>query len=415
MPGPLEGYKVIDVSAMLSGPWAADLLGDQGAEVIKVEAPGKGDHTRRLQHSNGGLAATFININRSKRALSLDLKHPRGKEVLIRLAGDADVFVQNFRPGVVERLGIGYEALQAVNPRLVYLSISGFGEKGPLAHQRAYDPIVQALSGLTTIQAGSDDQRPRLVRTVLPDKLTSITAAQAVTAALLARERTGRGQHIRLSMLDAVLAFLWVSDMGGQTFVHKPVEPQKAASFIDLIYETREGYMTVSAMGDREWEGLCRAVGHTEWMEDPRFKTPGLRDENADERLKLIQGALLEKTAAQWLPLLEAHDVPCAPALTRSQVVEHPQVAASGILMEYEHPTAGRLRQARPAARFEGTPVGPPRGAPRLGEHSAEILLEIGYSQSEITALRADGVIGEAQGKEDGGVAIEAGDAASGD
>ncbi|MCH7477390.1 MAG: CoA transferase [SAR324 cluster bacterium] len=395
MPGPLEGFKIIDVSAMLSGPWAADILGDQGAEVIKVETPGSGDHTRRLRNRMGGLTSTFININRSKRSITLNLKSDEGREVLHRLVADADVFLQNFRPGVVERLGIGYDDLRAVNPRLVYVSISGFGEKGPYAGQRVYDPIVQALSGLTTIQAGADNQRPSLVRTVLPDKLTSVTASQAITAALLARERNGTGQHIRLSMLDAVLAFLWVSDMGGQTFVDSPVEPQKAASFIDLIYETREGYMTVSAMGDMEWEGLCRAVGHPEWLEDERFKTPALRDENVNERLELTQSALREKTAREWLDILAEHDVPCAPALTRSEVIEHPQVVASGILMESDHPVAGRLRQTRPAARFEGTPTGTPRGAPRLGEHNAEILRELGYDQEAIDGLRARGAIGD--------------------
>ena len=395
MAGPLDGFKIIDISAMLSGPWATDILGDQGAEVIKVEQPGSGDHTRRLRNLSGGLASTFLNINRSKRSITLNLKSDRGKDVLRKLVSGADVFVQNFRPGVVERLGIGYDDLRAVNPRLVYVSISGFGEKGPFAQRRVYDPIVQALSGLTTVQAGADDKRPTLVRTVLPDKLTAITASQAITAALLARERIGRGQHVRLSMLDSVLAFLWASDMGGQTIVDRPVAPQEAASFIDLIYETRDGYITVAAMGDNEWEGLCRAVGHPEWLDDKRFKTPALRDENVNERLELTQSALMEKTADEWLDILPEHDVPCAPALTRHQVIEHPQVVASEVLIVSDHPVAGRLRQTRTAARFEGTPPGPPRGAPRLGEHTSEILLELGYSRAAIGSLRAQGAIGE--------------------
>ncbi|MEE8396446.1 MAG: CoA transferase [bacterium] len=394
MPGPLEGFRIIDLSTMVSGPWGTDMLGDQGADVIKVEAPGFGDHTRRLQNRSGGMSATFLNINRSKRSLALNLKSAEGREILVRLAGGADVLVQNFRPGVVERLGVGYDDLCEANPRLVYLSISGFGEKGPFAGQRVYDPIVQALSGLTTVQAGADERRPQLVRTILPDKLTAVTACQAVTAALLARERTGRGQHIRLSMLDSVLAFLWASDMGGQTFAGKAVQNQQAASFIDLIYETRQGYITVAAMGDQEWEGLCRAVGHPEWLEDDRFKTPSARDAHVNERLELTQGALLEKTAAEWLTILASHDVPCAPALTRNQVLEHPQVVASGILQQTHHPEAGPLLQTRPAARFLDTPTPPPRGAPRLGQHNAEILGEMGYDAAAIEELFARGIIG---------------------
>src|ERR1700684_1327012 len=190
MGGPLTGLRIIDLSSMMSGPWAADILGDQGADVIKVEVPGKGDHVRSLPNQSGGLSAMFVNVNRSKRSLTLNLKAAEGVEVLKRLVRTADVVVQNFRPGVVERLGIGYEELSVVNPKLVYLSMSGFGERGPDAQQRVYDPLIQALTGLTTIQAGSDSARPRLVRTILPDKLSAIVASQALTAALFARERT---------------------------------------------------------------------------------------------------------------------------------------------------------------------------------------------------------------------------------
>ena len=195
------------------------------------------------------------------------------------------MLIQNFRPGVVERLGISYSEISTVKPDIIYVSMSGFSERGPLAKKPVYDPIIQAISGLTTLQAGSDQERPRLIRTILPDKVTAVYAAQAVTAALLARERTGKGQHVRLSMLDAVLNFLWASDMGGQTYVDQPVGNQAAASFIDLIYQTQDGYMTVSTMTNKEWEALSRAFKRPDLLEDARFKTPQLRDHNVNDRL----------------------------------------------------------------------------------------------------------------------------------
>lgn len=405
MPGPLVGIRVVDLSSMLSGPWAADILGDQGADVIKVEVPGKGDHTRALRNQRAGMSTMFLNINRSKRSLTINLKKDRGRELLAELVKTADVLLQNFRPGVVDRLGIGYEAMSAINPKLIYVSISGFGEKGPYAHRRVYDPIVQALSGLTTIQAGSDSARPRLIRTVLPDKLSAVVAAQATVSALFARERTGKGQHIRLSMLDSVMSFLWASDMGGQTFHGHEVSAQEAASFIDLIYQTKNGYMTVSVMSDKEWQGLCEAVGRTEWLEDPRFSTPAGRDANVNERLELTQSALLEKTTEEWLELFDEHDVPCAPALTRSQLIDHPQVVASDVLRFYDHPHAGKLRQTRTAARFEGTPAEAPRGAPLLGEHNSQVLSELGYDQSRIDALMDEGIVGSERYDEPSGMA----------
>ena len=394
MAGPLSGYRIVDLSTMLTGPWATFILGDQGADVIKVEVPGAGDHTRALGNRRGGLSASFLNLNRSKRSLSLNLKHPDGRAALLKLAASADVFIQNFRSGVVERLGVSEADIRTVTPEVVYVSISGFGERGPLAKKPTYDPVVQALSGLTTIQAGSDHARPRLIRTILPDKLTALAASQAVCAALLSREKTGKGQHVRLSMLDTVLSFMWASDMGGLTFVDQPVTHQEAASFIDLIYETADGYMTVSTMSDKQWAGLCRAFDRPDLLEDSRFATPELRDRNLDERLALIQEVLKTRTTQEWLEMLEREDVPCAPALTRHQVIDHPQVVASEILVEHEHPVAGRVRQTRVPARFEGTPPDAPRGAPRLGEHNAEILSEIGYSESKIEALLESGALG---------------------
>src|SRR5712671_2817390 len=330
MPGPLHGYRIVDLTSNVSGPLATMILADQGAEVIKVEAPGIGDSTRSGANRRGGFTAGFLNNNRNKRSIALDLKQPGAKDVLLRLAAGADAFVQNYRPGVADRLGVGEDAIRAVKPDIVYVSISGFGEKGPYAQAPAYDPVIQGFSGLATVQAGSDRARPRLLRTILPDKLTAITASQAITAALLARERTGEGQHVRLSMLEAVVAFLWSSDMSGQTFVGDEPARQEAATAFDLIYETADGYMTVAPLTDRHWAGLAKTAGRPEWLEDARFKTSALRQKNIEARLQLIQEALLARPAAEWLERLTVVGVPCAPVQTRNQVIRHPHVREMG-------------------------------------------------------------------------------------
>lgn len=394
MSGPLSGFRIIDLTSMLSGPWATSILGDQGADVIKVEVPGVGDHTRSLGNRSNDMPAHFLNINRAKRSVTLNLKSGQGKEILRKLVASADVLIQNFRPGVVERLGIAETDFRPSMPRLVYVSISGFGESGPLSGEPVYDPIIQAMSGLTTIQAGSDQERPRLVRTILPDKLTSVVTAQAISAALLARERTGEGQHVRLSMLDSVINFLWASDMGAFTFPGKQMPAQQAASFIDLIYETQDGYMTASTMGNKEWSALSRAFEMPGLLTDDRFKTPALRDQNVNERLELIQRELKTKPTAYWLEVFAREGVPAAPALKRSEVIDHPQVQASEILVDLDHPVAGRVRQTRPAARFDKTPAAPGRGAPLLGEHSMEVLLELGYNESDVRSFHASGIVG---------------------
>jgi crotonobetainyl-CoA:carnitine CoA-transferase CaiB-like acyl-CoA transferase len=358
MPGPLHGYRVVDLTSNVSGPLATMILADQGADVIKVENPDGGDATRSASNRRAGLSASFLNTNRNKRSVALDLRDPAAKQALLRLVATADVFIQNFRPGVAERMEFGEDALRVVKPDIVYVSISGFGETGPYSGKPVYDPIIQAMSSLATIQAGSDTERPRLVRTILPDKLTAVTASQAITAALLARERTGAGQHVRLSMLDAV------------------------------IYETATDYITAAVQTDKQWLGLTRALEKPEWPDDPRFRTPALRQENVDERLAMTQAVLKTRPAAEWLDVLTREDVPCAPVLTRSSLMQHPQVRANGIVVETEHEKAGLLRQARPAARFSVTQAGIRHGAPVLGQDTDTILSELGYSAAEIATLR---------------------------
>src|SRR5580700_5886607 len=300
MPGPLDGFRIIDLTSNVAGPLATMILGDQGADVIKVEPLEGGDATRGSAQRRGGFSTSFLNNNRNKRSIALDLKAASGRRALLRLCEKADALVQNYRPGVVERLGIDEPAVRVVAPNIVYVSISGFGEVGPYARKPVYDPIIQAYSGLATVQAGADDVRPRMLRTILPDKLTAITASQAITAALLARERTGRGQHVRLSMLEAVVAFLWPSDMGDQTLVGDEPRAQEKASATDLVYETSDGWITVAVQTNAQWIALTQALGKPEWLADKRFETPALRQKNVEARLALTQEVLRGGTSEHW-------------------------------------------------------------------------------------------------------------------
>ena len=396
MTGPFSGVRIIDFSTMVTGPLATMTLADQGADVIKVEPPHRGDYTRHVATRRGGFSASFLNNNRNKRSIVVDLKKPEGLETIKRLIAGADVTVQNFRPGVADRLGIGEEVARAVNPNIIYVSIAGFGFDGPYAQKPVFDPLIQATSGLTTVQAGSDEARPRLVRTVLPDKLTAIQASQAIAAALFARERTGEGQHVTLSMLDTMISFLWSSDMGGHTFIGDEMENETAQSFIDLIYETADGYISVATMQDKEWQGLAKALDRPDLIDDQRFNTPELREINKDERLNLMQELLRSYKSKDVLARLEAEDVPCAPVLTRRDMLKHPQVIANDVVVETHHPQAGALRQARQPAQFSRTPTKIRRGGPRHGGDTHEVLTEAGFSNDEITDLEKTGVVWQA-------------------
>ena len=352
MPGPLDGFRVIDATQMISGPVATMMLADQGADVIKIEPPAIGDLTRALAGRWHGMSPTFAVANRNKRSVAINLKETRGVEILKRLVANADLFVQNFRPGAADRMGIGEAALRSVKPNLVYVSISGFGESGPYVHKRTYDPVIQALSGLASIQGDPVTGRPRMIRVIVPDKVTALTAAQAMTAALLARERTGQGQHVRLAMLDAVISFMWPESMAAYTFDGSEKPITRPLNTRDLVFQTTDGYITCGAVSDSEWEGLCRALERPEWLDDDRFKTPAGRVKYADARLELAAEVLKTRTSAEWLARLDAEQVPCAPILSREDLLSDPQVAANGLIVEAIHPTAGAMRQPRPAARF---------------------------------------------------------------
>ena len=270
MSGPLSGFKVLDMSRVLAGPVATVLLADQGADVIKVE-PLKGDVIRAM--GGGGVTPGFLTANRGKRSIALDLKSEDGINIVKRLASEADVFVQNFRPGAIDGMGLGESVIREINPKIIYVSMSGFGEEGPYAHKRVYDPVIQALSGLADLQATDELDRPRMVRTVIPDKTTGITAAQAITAALLARERTGVGQHIKVAMLDVMVAYLWQEGLAGLTLVGEEDRVKRGQRSKDLIYETSDGFITAGAVSDAEWKGMCKALDKEEWLTDERFSS----------------------------------------------------------------------------------------------------------------------------------------------
>ncbi|MBI2737274.1 MAG: CoA transferase [Rhodospirillales bacterium] len=395
MTGPLSGVRVIDLTSVVSGPFATMFLADQGADVIKVE-PLTGDITRRSRQAvdpTGQFSALFISTNRGKRSIALDIKQPEGAEILRRLIARADVLVQNFRPQVMERLGLGEAAVRTLNPRLIYVSISGAGDSGPYAEKRIYDPIIQGLSGFADVQAEAKTRRPQMIRTIVADKTTSVFTAQAVASALYAREKTGKGQHIKIAMLDVMIAYLWPEAMMQYTVVGKEAAASDPNARPDLIFQTLDGYMTVGTISDSEWQGFCRAAERPELAEDKRFNTPGVRSANAAERITLMGEILGKRTTADWLGRLDEADVPCAPVLRRGEVMANEQVVARGLISEFDHPGIGRVRQPRPAAEFAATPARAPSPAPVIGEHGREILAELDYGEAEIGRLAESKVV----------------------
>ena len=382
--GPLKGIKVIDLTAMVSGPVATMMLGDQGADVIKIE-PLQGELMRKVGTLHNGMTTSFLCSNRSKRSFTINLKKVKGINILKKLIKNSDVLVQNFRPGTMKRMGLSYEEVKKINKNIIYTSISGFGETGPYAKQRVYDPVIQALSGLADIQRDQETNFPKMVRTIIPDKTTGMATAQAISSALFYRERYGKGQHIKIAMLDVMIAYLWPEGSSSLSFVGQESDPSSGQMGLDLVFKTKDNkYITAGAVTDKEWLGMCKAFNRQDLLVDQRFNTPRARFENKTERRLIISQEIKKYNSNSILKKLANNEVPCAPILNREQLLNNDQVIKNKIIEFHKSKVYGTIRSPRPAPIYSDSPINGEQLAPLLGENSREILQELNYSNQEI-------------------------------
>ncbi len=392
--GPLAGVRVIDLTSVVLGPLATQILGDYGADVVKVEAL-EGD----LIRANGvslhkGMSSIFLAVNRNKRSVSIDLKRAEGLAVLQRLIAGADALVHNMRVSAMERLGLGYEAARAINPRIVYCAATGFGQDGPDRDKPAFDDIIQAacgLVGLSTVQQPTPDYMPSLIA----DKTTGMAVVNAVLAALFHRERTGQGQFVEVPMLETMTAFVLAEHLGGLTFEPAPAPAGYARLLVGgrKPRRTRDGWIAVLPYTAAHWEAFFREVGRAELCERYDLADRHQRNANLQALYAALAEVMPERTTAEWMAICERLDVPATPIYTIDELPEHPHLRAVGLFERGVHPTEGPIRQVRPPTRFAATPAAIRRPAPQLGEHSAEVLREAGYDDGAIDRLRSAGVL----------------------
>ncbi|UZE47389.1 CaiB/BaiF CoA transferase family protein [Rhodopseudomonas sp. P2A-2r] len=393
--GPLQGVRVIDMTSVLMGPYATQMLGDYGADVVKVESP-DGDVTRQIgPMRHPGMGPFFLNTNRSKRSLCLDLKKPAGRDALLRLVRDADVLIYNIRPQAMARLDLSYEVCAAINPRLVYAGVFGFGQDGPYAAKAAYDDLIQGATALPHLVARVSDGPPRYVPNALVDRIVGLTAVGAILASVVHRDRTGQGQRLDIPMFETMASFVMGDHLGGLTY-EPPLDKGGYARHLSpdrRPYQTSDGYICAMVYNDKQWLSFLRAVGRDDLLADPMYASFPQRTAHIDVVLAELSNIFLTRTTAEWIRLLDDADVPSLPMHDLESMLTDPHLLATDFFPVVEHPTEGAIRNMKVSATWSQTPVETPRLAAMLGEHSAEILAEAGYSAAEIAQLAADGVI----------------------
>ena len=402
--GPLQGIKVVDMTTVLMGPYASQMLGDYGADVIKVETL-DGDVTRQIGPArHPGMGPVFLNTNRSKRSICLDLKQPAGRDVVLRLIGVSDVLIYNVRPQAMARLQLGYDVVSKFNPRLIYAGVFGFGQDGPYAAKPAYDDLIQGGSGLAHLMAIGGDGTPRYVPNALVDRIVGTHAVGAILASLVHRERSGRGQRVDIPMLETMTGFVMGDHMGGLTY-EPPLDKGGYARHLSpdrRPYQTSDGYICVIVYNDKQWDRFFKATGRDDLRINPKFATFAARALNIDVVYAELAHMLRQRTTAEWTDLLNKADIPTLPMHDLESILTDPHLVGTNFFPVVDHPTEGAIRSMRVSATWSDTPATPERLAPRLSEHSEEILREAGFSADEIAALIRDGVTKAAPGAGDG-------------
>ncbi len=392
MSGPLAGVKIVDLTTVVMGPFATQILAELGADVVKVEPP-EGDNMRFVgPMKSPGMGHLFLHLNRGKRNIVLDLKQPDGLEAMLRLVDGADVLIYNVRPSAMTRLGLGYEALSARNPQLIYVGAYGYSQRGPNAGKAAYDDLIQGASGLPWLASRKGAQAPAYVPVNMADRLTGLHVVYAVTAALFQRSRSGKGQSVEVPMLESVAQFVLGDHLAGMSY-----EPPIGGTGYARLehrrpYPTKDGYLCVLVYNDKQWRNFLQAVGRPELITDPRFSSHGNRAIHIGEIYTFLSELLSQRTSAEWVALLEAIDIPVAPMNTVADLLTDPHLTGSGFIQTEDHPTEGTLYAPRTPTNWSDTPPAPRSPAARFGEHSEEILRELGFDDDRLSAMRSAGV-----------------------